>query len=368
MHELKPLSLVRIEPLEVELTQLEDPYFIPKPFQLTIDAEPGFYLYEMNFLDTAGLPRRLRGIVGKLEINAQSDTFDHLRHTEAETEPHASLYHPGNDKDDPFNDHRDTWGPVWLLIGEDRITSLLNFEGQLVASVTDSNGIHHRMYHIYQSGIIALIEEALSHQPMTIADGHHRLRRAVNGLSTTKKRSPDDRSEVIAFISTIETAEQCIRPIHRCYHLHGDPATFLAQLSEHFRLTEQPLPTLDSAARSFISPTLITKDRAYQIEAVRTEDGIETETTAPDWIASNADSELLSPHLKNLGHHIVYHLTVEDVLRSVAAESSAIGLLCRGVSIERFKSAAENEHLLPPKSILFSPKPLAALMLQESKI
>jgi uncharacterized protein (DUF1015 family) len=224
------------------------------------------------------------------------------------------------------------------------------------------------MYHVYQGGAIALLQQAISHQLLTIADGHHRLRRAVEGLSTLKHRPRQDRSEVIAFVSTVETAERCIRPIHRCYRFNDNVEGLFDQLAQHFHLKEVAPSSLASGKPAPELPTLLFRDHAYQIESVHGDHGAEQAIDQEAWTNETSDSEILFPVLKNLAYSTDFRLTIPEVLQVVNTDANTLGLLCRGVSLERFRRAAVDERLLPPKSILFSPKPLAALMLQESNL
>jgi uncharacterized protein (DUF1015 family) len=369
MHSFKPLALVRIDPLDVELSQLEDPYFIPLPSQLTIDMEPGLYIYEMHFNDVNATPVRLRGVVGKLSLgdHGHLDSNELIDPELADDPRHEHLLAHEmtlSSFKESSHDQHDAWGPVWLLSDDPVFSSLEAFQGQLVARVTDSRGVHHRMYQIIESGFIQLISDAVSDARLVVADGHHRIRNAIEGLSSHREDDRNGAPEFITYISALHDASLLIHPIHRALHLGRSPLDVLGVLEE--RLVLRGLDETAELTDDLEFPILFTARGVHAVVGMRQDDGTILSSTDPSFRAHVADAELLSALLKDQPSEIFYRFVGEEIRDLVNSGRADVGLVCRSVTTERILHAATSHDLLPPKSTLFNPKPLAALMLQEA--
>lgn len=368
MHSFKPVSLVRIDPLEVELSQLEDPYYIPKPFQLTIDGEPGIYIYEMSFQTDQGVPVRYRGVVGKLGVgdhDTSGDVVDpeYLRDHEAPGKhllAHEMTFGVGTRT---RHDPRDAWGPVWLLCDVEEFEGLLELEGTLVTRVTDSRGTHHRMFQLHQHAQIAAIADLISRAQLTVADGHHRIRNAIEGLGSRTRDSSPNRSEFITFVSPAAHTAELIHPIHRAYSVELDQDTIFKEVSASYDLEGiSPQEVLEDRDH----PVLVTPAGCFRLTTYHPSDETPIDVRDPRFTQNVADAEILGELWKTELPTVHYRFSVSEILELVRTREANLGLICRSVSTERIRAAAAHSNLLPPKSTLFHPKPLAALMLQEA--
>ncbi len=141
---------------------------------LKIDEAPAIYLHDHYFKHQEKQYRR-RGII----VCVRLEEWD-----EMVIRPHeGTLVEPGNDRLSLLWALQTNTSPILALYEDQgkRISSLLAREepGQPIISLSTANGESHRIWSITEPEVINQIGANLAHQPLYIADGHHRYESAL---------------------------------------------------------------------------------------------------------------------------------------------------------------------------------------------
>ena len=326
MHAVSTLRLRRIDPEKATDELLDNPYGgIPEELLIT-DEQAGIYRYTMATRPGPG-GIRVTGVAALLTVGLKGDAgtrlVDHeltLTNEEGEANP------------------REAWGAVWLMTSNTVLDDLLVQQGEPKGNISDSLGTVHRLEFYGSAAHADLITNVINSSPLLIADGHHRISRllaAEHGISS-----------IPVFVSTLETALACVRPIHRIVH-----PTEAAGVFDRFafRFTLKPR---DSSSEA-MGPTLLWR-------------GKELEVVLPAPAPEGSTEPLSDSELANLDYDSADFATSETELRRRLSEGD-LGILCRPPSRERLLSALNGGRLLPPKTTLFSPKPLDAVIYEHAE-
>jgi uncharacterized protein (DUF1015 family) len=137
------------------------------------DAVPSIYLYSQRFTppnSTSELERRGFVALGRLEDYSAGVVFRHEQ----------TLAKPKADRLDLLRATRAHFGQLFMLYeDEGQVESLLTPAADPDISVTDENGVLHRMWQVSDPGVIESVQAAMSDKKLIIADGHHRYETAL---------------------------------------------------------------------------------------------------------------------------------------------------------------------------------------------
>ncbi len=109
-------------------------------------------------------------------------------------------------------------------------------------------GERHQIWRITQWDAIATLQEALSAQPIYIADGHHRYETALTYRDEQREKlgaytGYEPWNNVLMCLSDAADPGLVVWPTHRLVKVDAfDKDAFLTKLSAHFNVSETPLP------------------------------------------------------------------------------------------------------------------------------
>jgi uncharacterized protein (DUF1015 family) len=316
------------------------------------DAEPSFYAYRMGFKDEAGRAHQTSGIIGALEL-IEPGKGDVLPHEQ--TTPKA--------KSDRLQLLRSTdanLSPVWGLSMAQGVSGFAELPGTPVARWTDDDGVHHRLYRIFEPGVVRAIREAVAAAPVVIADGHHRYETSLRYRQEWRAAHGDIDSahdETLAFVVELAEDQLFVQPIHRL--LSQMPAGFdlLGALTAWFEpYAAGPLtPSISMRMADAGALALIQSDSEVMLLKPRAERFTEI---------ADLDSARIATALVGVDHEIAYQHGVDNVQRAIERGEAQAGVLLRPVPVSTIMSTARAGGLMPPKSTFFAPKPRTGVVLR----
>lgn len=205
---------------------------------LTYDNTPCIYIYEMEFI-AYGERKSVKGIIARVKLEEFSKGI---------ILPHEFTL--SGAKEDRFNLMKATncnFSQIYALYMDGEHTTLRTIDscsnGKPELEMTDEDGVTHRLWTIYDKGVIAKLVDDFSVRRLYIADGHHRYETALNyrnycrenGLS--QEGDPCDYQMI--FITDMEHPGLVVFPTHRLvYNLKDfDKQAVLDKYQRYFEVT-----------------------------------------------------------------------------------------------------------------------------------
>lgn len=355
MHSFIPLAPYRYDVDRVKLDKLISPPATPLPNELIQDKQLAYYLYQMSFNDSLGRTKLVKGIYGMLELS-----IDELAQSSIDLQANSTrgndhiLVHERTIASDAHLSSEETTsvvgkpgtGPIWGILIQNSLDLESVNSGRLVSKVTDKAAVTHQLYRLEREDISAIRNSVESSQ-IIIADGHHRMERAMKRLSAAKNGT---KVKLLCFVTNLEALEAEIRPIHRCFKTQLATDQILERLARSFIV--EPLDNSTTEIQNYHrSLVLLTGDLSFTVKP-RYRSSLRN-----DAIESQTISKLLEARSTQ------YLTDVKKVREKVSSDMSKIGLINRPITINQIKTAALARTPLPPKSTMFYPKPLAGLIL-----
>jgi len=185
------------------------------------DALPSIYAYSQRFIqpDSASeLERRGFIALGRIEDYSSRIVFRHEQ----------TLAKPKADRLDLLRATRAHFGQIFMLYEDSgHIESLLSTPNDPDISVTDENGVAHRVWQVSAPNLISAIQTAMSDKKLIIADGHHRYetaltyrderRNADSSSSTPGARAAPYEFVMMTFVN-MNSPALLVLPTHRLVH------------------------------------------------------------------------------------------------------------------------------------------------------
>lgn len=314
---------------------------------LVADPTPTFTVYRMTYDDDAGVRQHTTGVIGALELNPPGT--DILPHEH--TTPKAKT-----DRLDLARAARANMSSIWGLSLAKGLTDLLPTGGEPQLDVTDEDGVRHTVWVVSDPQACAAIAEAVSAQPVVIADGHHRYETslAYRGEREAADGDPGAAGATMAYVVELVEDELTVRAIHRL--VSGLPEGFdlLAALAPWFEPVGAPpadtpvtAAMLDAGALTLVTP-----------------EGETLLRPRPDALADarDLDSARLDVALTGLPEHTLrFQHGVDNVRRAVASGEAQAGVLLRPATVAQIEATAHGGERMPPKTTFFHPKPKSGL-------
>ena len=317
---------------------------------LVRDEQPTFTLYRTRFTDEAGTPRETVGVLGALEVidEGGGGVLPHER-----TIPKAKT-----DRLDLTRATNTNLSPVWGLSLTAGLTDLLRESGEPMGSVTDDEGVVHKVERVSDPERVARIAAAVVSNPVLIADGHHRYAisrtfrdevRATRGNNTAAELT-------LTYVAELVEDQLSIDAIHRLYH-GVTVAELLGVLTESFETAEG-----GAVAPSFSAEVV----RRGALCLVRPDGAGVWLTPKPAMFEGvrELDGAYLEHALRDQPFDVSYQHGVQQVVDIVADSDSTVGVLIRPTSIVEIRRTADEGLLMPPKSTFFTPKLRTGLVLR----
>jgi uncharacterized protein (DUF1015 family) len=314
---------------------------------LVADPTPPFTVYRMTYDDDAGVRQHTTGVIGALELNPPGT--DILPHEH--TTPKAKT-----DRLDLARTARANMSAIWGLSLAKGLTDLLPTGGEPQLDVTDEDGVRHTVWVVSDPEACAAIAEAVSAQPVVIADGHHRYETslAYRGEREAADGDAGEAAATMAYVVELVEDELTVRAIHRLVSGLPDGFDLLAALSPWFEPVGAPpagtpvtAAMLDAGALTLVTP-----------------EGETLLRPRPDALADarDLDSARLDVALAGLADHALrFQHGVGNVRRAVATGEAQAGVLLRPATVAQIEATAHGGERMPPKTTFFHPKPKSGL-------
>jgi uncharacterized protein (DUF1015 family) len=260
---------------------------------LSQDTRPSYTVYRMIWEDETGARRTTVGVIGALEVvdEGAGGVLPHER-----TTPKAKT-----DRLDLTRSTTTNLSPVWGLSLAAGLSELLAAAGEPMGQVT-VEGVTHVVERVTDPDRIAAIRDAVSAEPVVIADGHHRYaisRTYRDEIRTATGRRDTDAELTMTYIGELVEDQLSVEAIHRIY-TGISAASLLGALSSSFE-TEPvgdvtPSITTTMAERGALclvhpdgSGTLLTPEpRRWSASATST--ALDSSTRSPRWITRSPTS------------------------------------------------------------------------------
>ncbi len=352
MHSFRDFRALRVDTDQVTSAELiGNSHFDTS--EMVREDQSGYYLYEMAKWRDSGPGLRIVGVFGILELH-NSPTHGHhqelldvsIATSEEDISDHI-LAHEQVLGDISTASHiapslmRDGSGPIWAIADTDVIDMVAPNKIGPIARATDSDHVAHRLYALPQPALIRVIKAAIEECELVLADGHHRVRAAMDYLSA---QPPGAKVELLCFICQAKDVSGIIRPIHRVF---SGPSSLeiLDRLTQELETStirpETPHVELVSGAPSIFVP--VTKTISGTISRIE------------EFFVANPGIE-------------IEYFSAPEALNDRIAEGAAVGLLCPSIPVAEIIYSAKKRQPLKPKSTLFFPKPIPAMILGEDEM
>lgn len=317
---------------------------------MSIDDQPTYTLYRLEFVDASGASRNIVGVLGGLEVGPYGEcgVLPHERIT-----PKAST-----DRLDLTRATSANMSPVWGLSLAAGLTALLEEEGEPIASVT-VDGVTHTVERVSDPDRIAAITELMATDDVLIADGHHRYGVAQKFREETREatgRHDTPAEDTLAFVSELVEDQLSVEAIHRLYSdIHVDD--LVAALDEGFDRSPAEAPSAETLAEMESRGALCLVRPDGTAEWLTPKPGAFDDLRALDglWL-----EELLS----GVEHSVTYQHGVDRVVHAVVHGGAHAAVMIRPVSVAEIERTAREGVVMPPKSTFFTPKLLTGLVIR----
>jgi len=316
---------------------------------LVADDTPTFTVYRMTYDDDAGVRQHTTGVVGALELNPPgTDILPHER-----TTPKAKT-----DRLDLARGARANMSAIWGLSLAKGLTDLLPTGADPQLDVTDEDGVRHTVWVVSDPEACAAIAEAVSAQPIVIADGHHRYETSLAYRGEREASSPDgdagEAGATMAYVVELVEDELTVRAIHR----------LVSGLPEGFDMAEALSPWFEPIGTPPGDAPVTTAMVAAGALCLVTPDGELLLRPRPEALADarDLDSARLDVALAALPEHTLrFQHGVDNVRRAVATGDAQAGVLLRPATVAQIEATAHGGERMPPKTTFFHPKPKTGL-------
>lgn len=311
---------------------------------LVQDEDPSFYVYRMGYRDVTGRRRQTAGVIGALEL-APPGTGGVLPHEQ--TTPKAK-----SDRLEMLRSCRANLSSVWGLSTAEGLSGLCELPGPPLAAWTDPEGVHHRLWQLSRPGLLDAVSDAVSSEPVVIADGHHRFATSLQYRDERRAEhdAPGPYDLCMTYVVELVEEQLSVQPIHRLLKGLADDVDLAAALEPAFELFEAgPVgPGLRDRMDDAGALALVTREGAWLL---RPRPGAMVGVR-------DLDSSRLDRGLEALpAHEVSFQHGVDNVLRAVDTGAAQAGVLLRPATVAQIVAIAHGGELMPPKTTFFWPKP-----------
>ena len=311
---------------------------------LVADAEPAYYRYAMTFPDETGQRRTISGVLGALAVlDPDTPGNDVLPHEQ--TTPKAST-----DRLDLTRATEANLSPIWGLSLASGLARLTTPPGEPLATVTDPDGVVHRLEHVDDPARVEAIHAAVASAPVLVADGHHRYG-VARAYRHERRAAAGDRAGpydfTLAFVQELVEDQLVVQAIHRL--VAGVGADLPDVLARSFDLADAgPVSAATLAA-------MVQQGALCLVAPDGTGRFLTPKPGAFDGVA-DLDSARLDHALAGTDHSLSFQHGVEEVLQALKAGAASYAVLLRPVTVAQIRATADEGALMPPKSTFFWPK------------
>jgi uncharacterized protein (DUF1015 family) len=318
---------------------------------LVRDATPTFTVYRMSYADDAGVERHTTGVIGALDLRPSG--ADILPHEQ--TTPKAR-----SDRLDLLRACRANLSAIWGLSLAKGLTDLLPVDAEPVADIDDGEGVRHTIWIVDRPDVSAAIADAVTAQPVVIADGHHRYDTSLAYLSERERSEghAGAAAATLAFLVELVEDELTVRAIHRLLNGLPDGFDLVAALDPWFEPVGPPPAGVPVTTAMTDAGALCAVVPGGEV-LLRPRPGALAE-------ARDLDSARLDVALAALPpHDLTFQHGPDNVRRAVATGDAQAGVLLRPASVAQIDATAHGGERMPPKTTFFHPKPKTGLVFRD---
>lgn len=318
---------------------------------LARDPVPSFTLYRMSFVDAAGRPREIVGVIGALEVvdEGAGEVLPHER-----TTPKAST-----DRLDLTRATVANLSPVWGLSLASGLTGLLTEPGEPVGQVT-VDGVTHTIERLTDEARMAAVSALVWTDDVLIADGHHRygisrIYRDEVRAATGSEETPAELT--LAFVSELVADQLSVEAIHRVYR-DIDRGALVDALGAAFELSPsgpiRPATLAEMESRGCLCLVFPEGGGMWLTPKEGAFDGVRA-----------LDGAWLEHVLAGSPATVAYQHGIAELRELMTADPSVTAaVLIRPVSVAEIERTAREGLLMPPKSTFFTPKLRTGLVIR----
>ncbi len=350
---------------------------------LKIDEAPAIYLHD-HYFTYQGREFKRRGITVCVRLEGWKEMV---------VRPHeGTLIEPTNDRLSLLWALQANTSPIMALFEDQghQVSSLLAVQERRepVISLSSAQGERHHVWAITEPGVIDQLCRSLAHQPLYIADGHHRYESALTyqrEQRTCSSSTSGDESFNFVMMTLVDFADRglIILPPHRLVRgiSRAILSGLMAGLSSFFEVEELLLdtPSVWQQVDDFLAP------EANEVRVVLF--GLDREHLFTLKLCDLATTSRMMPYFhselyKKLAVSVVDHIVLEkllglsgggeealgysydklDAVQKVLDQEYQLAFLVSSTKAEVIKAIADAGDRMPRKSTYFYPKVPAGLV------
>jgi uncharacterized protein (DUF1015 family) len=358
---------------------------------LVPDSASGIYIYSQEYLIPGSHTRRTRiGFIalGRLEDYEKQIVFRHER----------TLSAPKTDRLELLRHTKAQTGQLFMLYDDPakRIETLLEQAARTNAplEMVDESSVTHRLWPVFDSALVARIEEHMADKKLVIADGHHRYETALNYRNECRQQAgTSDPTAACEFammtFSNTHSKGLTILPTHRLVRNVADFAfeRFRKAVASFFDWYSYPFRTPGERVSSFAEFRKDLEDRGRARRAIGIYAGgavfylfllrrdADLQGLLPDVSEAQRNLDVVLLHRlmleKGLGitaeavaaeKNIVYEREMDAAIGAVDRDEAQLACLLNPVHIDQMMKIALSGEVLPQKSTDFYPKLLSGIV------
>ncbi len=348
MHAFRSFRALRLD-TEPTDTGVDNDNEVDVSPELIQDEESSFYLYEMSGFPGTHDELRITGVFGILTLTKDNQHEQVVEEAISdESELIHSHIHPHEQIRSDINTHTTISsslatkgaGPIWAIADIDVIDTINPMRIGPVARTVDADKFSHRLYVLPQSAAKELVQDAVGNAELVLADGHHRVRAALDTLATAP---PETSIDLLCFVCQAKDISKVIKPIHRIFSVVSTKSIFSA-IRDKFETTAQR-----------------NRDEQNQIELVCADDRL---FVNPIKLISQTLTAVEDTILQYLPEKVEYSASNQDAIEALQ-NSNIISMICPPIPASEILYSALKHQPLKPKSTLFYPKPIEWMILAE---
>ncbi|MCL2470783.1 MAG: DUF1015 domain-containing protein [Propionibacteriaceae bacterium] len=359
-------------------------------------------IYRLSFIDSAGNPREIVGVLGGLEVvdapvgggpggpgdgaggsrdgagvsrdgatatgsgsGTAGDGSTSRRRTTVlpheQTTPKAST-----DRLELMRATAANTSPVWGLSLASGLAAALEDPAEFMGSI-DVEGVTHTLERITDPERTAAIQTILAADDVLIADGHHRYsvsRQYRDEVRAATGRTDTRAEQTLTFVNELIEDQLSIEAIHRLYA--GVTAEALrAGLETCFELSPLTAGTAGGVTPATLGE-MVTSGRMVLLWPDGSAEWMAPKPGVFDGIR-NLDGLWLETALQGVQVDVTYQHGLSEMVNTVASGHFTAGILIRPTSIDEIRRTAREGLLMPPKSTFFTPKLLTGWVIRPTE-
>jgi uncharacterized protein (DUF1015 family) len=343
------------------------------------DPEPSIYVYSQTFTipGSRDLAER-RGFIALSRLHDYSDRVVY-RHELTHTGPRA-------DRLELLRHTRAHFGQIFVLYSdpEAEVEQLLQYEDDPDISVLDEHEVLHRVWRVYDAGIIQSVQQLMRNKKLLIADGHHRYETALayRDESRTKQGANDPEAAhefVMMTFIRMESRGLVILPTHRIVHglpdfdrdrmLEGARRFFEVRRIDLKTESRSATTLLEEAGQAGTAFVAVTRQGPFLMRAKKRaiQDALRALSTKQRELDVVQLHKILLERVLGISEeairdqaHVKYERDAFEAI-SWVRQGANVAFLMNPARIEQVRAIAFAGEVLPQKSTDFYPKLLSGL-------